>query len=59
MMMSNESRVSKRHLDTPRDKPVTERFSEHGNLDRPGAQAHPRARVGWAHPDATMAWRQR
>ena len=54
--MSTEIKVSKRHADTPSDKPVSERV-EHANLQRPGAQSHPRARVGWDHPDAAAAWR--
>lgn len=56
--MSSETKTSKRHTDTPRDKPVSDR-TEHANLERPNAQVHPRARVGWGHPDAAMAWRQR
>ena len=56
-MMSTETKTtSTRHVDTPRDKPVSER-TEHANLERPGAQAHPRARVGWGHPDPAAAWR--
>lgn len=43
-----------RHGDTPRDKPHADRV-EHGNLERPGAQARPRAR-GWH--DRVAAWRQ-
>ena len=43
--------------DTPRDKPMGER-TEHANLERPGAQAHPRAR-GWNYADPVMAWRMR
>jgi hypothetical protein len=45
------------NTDTPRDKPMGER-TEHANLERPGAQAHPRAR-GWNHADPVMAWRMR
>ena len=43
--MSKEFKSPNRQMDTPRDKPRTER-TEHANLDRPGAQAHPVAR-GW------------
>lgn len=46
---------SNRSMDTPRDKPRVERI-EHANLERPGAQFHPRA-AGWQHaaPRST-AW---
>jgi hypothetical protein len=40
--MSNETKTSNRFADVPRDKPQVDRV-EHANLDRPGAQAHPRA----------------
>jgi hypothetical protein len=50
-----EDKTSNRHSDTPSDKPVSER-TEHANLERPGAQAHPRAR-GWDMRDAAQAWR--
>jgi hypothetical protein len=40
----------------PRDRPHRE-GCEHANLERPGAQAHPRAR-GWQRPsDERSAWR--
>ena len=56
--MSTEPKSPNQFTDTPRDKPVTER-TEHANLERPGAQAHPRAR-GWSHsPNLTTAWRLR
>jgi hypothetical protein len=45
--MSIEPKAPNQFADTPRDKPVSER-TEHANLERPGAQAHPRAR-GWDH----------
>jgi hypothetical protein len=45
--MSIEPKSPNQFSDTPRDKPVSER-TEHANLERPGAQAHPRAR-GWNH----------
>ena len=55
--MAIEPKNPNRISDTPRDKPVTER-TEHANLDRPGAQAHPRAQRGWnAFAAATAAWR--
>ncbi|WP_161798977.1 hypothetical protein [Caenimonas sp. SL110] len=50
-----EDKTSNRHVDTPSDKPVSERV-EHANLRRPGAQAHPRASA-WTRPDAASAWR--
>jgi hypothetical protein len=56
--MTKEFKSPNRQVDTPHDKPRTER-TEHANLDRPGAQAHPVAR-GWAHlSDPRMAWRTR
>jgi hypothetical protein len=56
--MATEPKSPNRFTDTPRDKPRTER-TEHANLDRPGAQAHPVAR-GWSHlSDPVMAWRMR
>jgi hypothetical protein len=56
--MSKTPKTPNRFVDTPRDKPVTER-TEHANHDRPGAKAHPVAR-GWTHlADPIMAWRMR
>jgi hypothetical protein len=56
--MSKEFKSPNRQIDTPSDKPRTER-TEHANLDRPGAQAHPIAR-GWTHlSDPNGAWRTR
>ncbi len=56
--MATESKTTNRFTDTPRDKPVTER-TEHANLDRPGAQAHPKAARGWKDcVDPAAAWRQ-
>ena len=46
-----------RQNDTPRDKPMSER-TEHANLERPGAQAHPQAQ-GWNRIDPATAWRVR
>ena len=48
--MSTEPKTPNKLADTPRDKPMCER-TEHANLERPGAQAHPRAPVaGTATP---------
>ncbi|HXD43442.1 MAG TPA: hypothetical protein VN649_22945 [Ramlibacter sp.] len=53
--MSIEPKSPNQFTDTPRDKPMSER-TEHGNLERPGAQAHPRAR-GWSQvPNPATAW---
>jgi hypothetical protein len=56
--MYKEPKSAHRYNDTPRDKPQAERV-EHANLDRPGAQAHPKARAEWnlLAPDAL--WRLR
>lgn len=57
--MATETKSPNRVIDTPRDKPMTER-TEHANLDRPGAQAHPRAARGWSdYADPAKAWRTR
>jgi len=55
-MIATEPKSPNRHIDTPRDKPFAER-TEHANLERPGAQAHPRAARGWEHYVAPAAWR--
>lgn len=56
--MNADTKSTNRFVETPRDRPVTER-TEHANLERPGAQAHPRAR-GWGHrSDPVLAWRLR
>jgi hypothetical protein len=55
--MQREPKTSNRHFDTPRDKPQAERV-EHANLERPGAQAHPKA-TGWSRVDYAAAWRAR
>ena len=56
--MSIEPKSPNRLSETPRDKPMSE-HTEHANLERPGAQAHPRAR-SWQHlNDPVMAWRLR
>lgn len=57
--MALESKSPNRFADAPRDKPQVERV-EHANLERPGAQAHPRARVraGWElHAQPRAGWR--
>ncbi len=55
--MYREPKSSHRFQDTPRDKPQAERV-EHANLERPGAQAHPKA-TGWSRvTDPVAAWRQ-
>lgn len=54
--MYREAKSANRYHDTPRDKPHAERV-EHGNLERPGAQAHPQAR-GWRSGDYAAAWQR-
>jgi len=57
--MANDSKKQERWSDTPREKPITER-TEHANLDRPGAQAHPRAAREWRqYIEPATAWRVR
>jgi hypothetical protein len=56
-IMIKEPKSPNRICETPRDKPMGER-TEHANLERPGAQAHPRAR-GWNYTDPITAWRMR
>lgn len=57
--MFKEAKSTNRYNDTPRDKPQAERV-EHANLERPGAQAHPKAgRAEWKVMDAEALWRQR
>lgn len=57
--MYKEPKSAHRFNDTPRDKPQAERV-EHANLERPGAQAHPKAgRAEWNLLDAAALWRQR
>jgi hypothetical protein len=52
--MDKEPKIPNRFADTPRDKPQAERV-EHANLERPGAQAHPKAGGGGWH-DPVAAW---
>jgi hypothetical protein len=55
--MPNEPKMTNRYNDSPRDKPIAER-TEHANLERPGAQAHPKAARGWGdYTDPVAAWR--
>lgn len=56
--MYKEPKSSNRFNDTPRDKPRADRV-EHANLERPGAQAHPKAQGGWSRLDYAAAWRVR
>ena len=55
--MLKEPKTTNRYQDTPRDKPQAERV-EHANLERPGAQAHPKF-AGFSRVDYAAAWRQR
>ncbi|HYF41093.1 MAG TPA: hypothetical protein VEA35_01475 [Ramlibacter sp.] len=57
--MLTEPKTPNRFADAPRDKPQGDRV-EHANLERPGAQAHPRATRGhgdWSHYAQPAAWR--
>jgi len=56
--MYKEAKSTNSYNDTPRDKPPAERV-EHANLERPGAQAHPKARAEWNTLDAAALWRLR
>jgi hypothetical protein len=56
--MFREPKMSNRFSDSPRDKPQGDRV-EHANLERPGAQAHPRARgcADWSrYANRMSAW---
>jgi hypothetical protein len=55
--MYKEPKSPNRYNDTPRDKAQAERV-EHANLERPGAQAHPKA-ASWNRLDAAALWRLR
>jgi hypothetical protein len=49
--MLTESKSPNKFIEAPSDKPQGDRV-EHANLERPGAQAHPRARArggDWSH----------
>jgi len=55
--MLTESKSPDKFADTPCDKPQGDRV-EHANLERPGAQAHPRARAEWSHyAQRAATWR--
>jgi hypothetical protein len=59
--MSKEAKSPNRFADAPRDKPQVDRV-EHANLDRPGAQAHPRATRGtgdWSRYTPAAGWTPR
>lgn len=55
--MPRETKTPNRFADAPRDKPQVDRV-EHANLERPGAQAHPRAGGGdWSrYANRMTAW---
>jgi hypothetical protein len=54
--MNTEPKTPNRFADTPRDKPMSE-HTEHANLERPGAQAHPKAARSWSdYVDPIAAW---
>lgn len=56
--MATEPKTTNRLSDTPRDKPVSER-TEHANLERPGAQAHPKAARSWSsYVEPVSAWQR-
>ncbi|HSV45226.1 MAG TPA: hypothetical protein VLJ58_05490 [Ramlibacter sp.] len=56
--MITEIKSPNRFADAPRDKPQTDRASDHANLERPGAQAHPKAMRGWdVHGQKKAVWR--
>jgi len=55
--MSTDTKSTNRYIEKPRDKPVSER-TEHANLERPGAKAHPSARCN-QFSTPVMAWRPR
>jgi hypothetical protein len=54
--MLTESKMPNKFSDVPRDKPQGDRV-EHANLERPGAQAHPRARGDWSRYTQPGTWR--
>jgi len=56
--MLTESKSPNKFSDAPCDKPQGERV-EHANLERPGAQAHPRARArgDWSQYTQPTPWR--
>lgn len=59
--MSRDTKTPNRFADTHREKPQLER-AEHANLERPGAQAHPRFATGrgdgdWSRYVQPAVWR--
>jgi hypothetical protein len=56
--MYREPKSTNRYNDTPRDKPQADRV-EHANLERPGAQPHPKCASAWNRMDAAALWRMR
>lgn len=59
--MPRETKTPNRFADAPRDKPQVDRV-EHANLERPGAQAHPRfaGSADWSrYANPITAWRTR
>jgi len=58
--MSLEIRPSNRFSEQLRDKPQVDRVEHHANLQRPGAQIHPRALHSWERTGQQFgAWRSR
>ena len=56
-MLTDTKMPDKFITDVPRDKPQGDRV-EHATLERPGAQAHPRARGDWSrYAQRTTGWR--
>jgi hypothetical protein len=56
--MLTESKSPNKFADVPSDKPQGDRV-EHANLERPGAQAHPRAKArtgDWSQYTRRAAW---
>lgn len=53
--MLTEAKTPNKFSDAPRDKPQGDQC-EHANLERPGAQAHPRAQGDWSHYVRPAAW---
>jgi hypothetical protein len=58
--MLTEAKSPNKFSDAPREKPQGDQ-AEHANLERPGAQAHPRARstrgADWSHYTRPAQWR--
>ena len=56
--MLNDLKTPNRFHDAPLDRPWVERI-EHANLERPGAQSHPRAAGSGRPAESVKAWRER